>query len=310
MRKTKVNMIIDIHTHSGINLWRYIKGYPDALASLETLNSHRKNNGVDYCVVMPEVNTLYYDPYKLVKERQLEAIYIGDFPFHIENNYILNLCQPSDYLLPFVNFQPNDCVEKQTKWIENLYTTYKLYGVKIHTWAMHCTLKDLMNSIDLFDFLSDKGLPVMLHGEVRDEKAFNIRELEALLNTYPKVHFCVAHLGMFGTAFYDLFKSAPENLFADISPFRSLCLNASKGVYPINKIITADYNNSFSVFEKYVSINLDHLLFGSDFPYCSQGYNEEIQFVKELPPHVVQKVCYRNSLNYLRLDLPGNLNSI
>lgn len=290
---------IDVHTHIGLNAWKYTKFSPDSITTLNDLMSQAKNF-VDIVVVLPEVTTLYYHPRILVKTLELVPSGICDFPYHIENEYVLAVCKNIPECLPFLNFSPIERIDEQIQWIKKQTENVPFLGLKLHSLAAHCCLADVKERADkLLDFAAEACIPVLLHGEVRYPEHFNISDLKDLLDKYENINFCIAHLCMFSQEFFELFTEQRPNLYTDMSPFYRLCHAAYVGEYPKQRIQSLNYDDPLAVFHRYYSVNPEHVLFGTDYPYCPEGYQKEASFLDLLDENIRLQISSVNTIRYL-----------
>jgi predicted TIM-barrel fold metal-dependent hydrolase len=317
--------LIDSHTHVGISRKFYLqKGYPYAL-SLEDLLIRMDVLGIDYNVVFPFVDSVFYK-----EELRSSVIETTDkycqFPYEMENANLLNeinevFKDSRQKVLPFLMFDPSRETERQAAFMKELAEKYPVYGLKTATTYIQAFINDLENKGKaILDFVRKNNLPIIFHSAVHpDDPWASVYDIVDFAERHPDIRVCIAHSARFVEPVLE--KAAKlNNCFVDLSAFIIHCELArqdSPAVAEQSKRFSGDYHNPLSVMTDLAKTYPDTLIWGSDTPfyywiqkyYSADGtliednlrcsFNEEKKLLDELAEDIKYKIAYENSLRFI-----------
>ena len=291
--------IVDCHTHSGamdINNF-YNKKYP-AMYDVRQLESVMKEKKIDYTITFPMPSTLYYNVNSYWRCGTYSPTGICDFPFAIENEYMLSEIQYFEMknILPFLSFSLNEKISNQCRYIRKCYCEFKygIYGLKYHSKADQNSLIDLMDKgKEILELLIDLNIPLLFHCETNGISS-PVRVFD-LVEKYPKLRISLAHYAGMNADFfreYDEYIKTERNIFFDTAPSLCMCKrysksNNCKGLLPLNFEDAKMVNRYF--LDKYPN----YVLWGSDSPWLFSDnllsksediveYDDELMLRKQL----------------------------
>jgi hypothetical protein len=146
----------------------------------------------------------------------------------------------------------------------------------------------------LYERLEAEGRWLMLHaGTMPYRDAWTgARFVRAVLERFPRLRLCVAHMGAFETeAFLGLTEAFP-GLYLDTT--MALAPAAAPYVGPA----------ALGISTEQILRHQDRILFGSDFPLIPYDYEEERRWARarRLPAAVQRKIFHDNAARFLGLD--------
>ena len=306
-------MIIDVHTHIGVNLKRLFNGLYPPLQAIKDLLIKMDLAGIDYAVSFPFGASLYDDP-----RDYNENIPIGimDFPYQIENRMVLDHAKNlgEGRILPFISIDPKRKVVEQIKQIERWQKNYKIFGIKVHTKSTNTKGNELINS-PFLDMFRENSWPMLFHSYLQ-EVAHPLPILEFALRN-PDINVCIAHMGGGIKKFFDeLEKTNPENLFIDLSPFLANCndipFDAKKRGY---EILDLNYKKPFEALKRLVDQFGKYIVFGSDEPFTTYinpiepsleirgTLTQEVELIEKLPKGKFKIIAETNPMKFLGVKL-------
>ena len=327
VQKTLENkkVVIDGHSHIGISPKFYYQGGIPYALSLEDMIIRMKILDIDYSVVFPMVESLYYK-LNLESDKVETTTQYSQFPYEFENRSLLNEIyeiypQYSSKFLPFFMFDPSREAEKQASFMEELSDKYSVFGLKTATTYIQSFVKDLEGKgRPILDFVYKKNLPVLFHSSVHPQDPWaSVYDIVDFAERHPHIRICLAHSARFTKPVLD--KAAKlDNCFVDVSAFIIHCKLAvqnSLAVATEDVRFPGDYNNPASVLSDLIKNYPDIILWGSDTPfykwiqryYLADGtlheerlecnYDEEAKLLHSFPDEIKYKIAYTNVLKFV-----------
>ena len=306
-------MIIDVHTHIGVNLKRLFSGLYPPIQAIKDLLIKMDIAGVNYSVSFPFESSLYDDP-----RDYYENIPTGlmEFPYQIENQVVLDHVKNlgEGRILPFISIDPKRKVREQLTQIKTWVKKYKIYGVKVHTKSTKTKGSELINSPFLKE-IRRNNWPMLFHSYMQDV-AHPLPILEFALKN-SDIRVCVAHMGGGIKDFYDeLIITKPKNLFIDLSPFlangKDLPFDSKTRGY---EILDLDYEEPIKALRELIYRFGDYIVFGSDEPFTTyinpiepslehrSTLTEEVDLIKKLSKPEFKMMAETNPKRFLGVKL-------
>ena len=304
-----VKGIVDCHTHSGaidINNYYHMK-YP-AMNDVMNLNNLLIDNNVDYAITFPMPSTIYYNVKRYWAERVFVESGMSDFPFAIENSYLLVEISfwNCDNILPFLSFSLNDKIKEQLIYLETTFEKYNYYGLKYHSKVDQNAFESLLKKGRSFlDFLIEKNIPLIFH--VETSGISSPMGVFSLANLYPQLRISLAHYAGMNKEFfreYDDYLKSNCNIFFDTAPSLCMC-RRYLSIYPNESIISLDYSRPDKVNEYFLGKYVNTILWGTDAPWLFSAdlYNNEniehISYIEEMALYKELRkrgYCYKESV--------------
>ncbi|MEA3304324.1 MAG: amidohydrolase family protein [Patescibacteria group bacterium] len=299
-------MIIDIHTHNGVN-WK--KAYEGRFPSSSNIEMHKqilKDIRIDIAISFPFGHALYFD---FTNKDRLQPSGFDNFPYHKENIDHLKQCLlfGEGRIIPFVNICPGEKEDQQIELIQS--HAHEIYGIKFHTTLTQKTSKDLENS-GFLQLAQEHDWGILLHSD--NTEYGDPCAIYDLAERNPENRFLVAHMGADCNAefFTKLRNKRLPNLFIDCSPWFGIV--AYNNHFKSDKSLPEDWNSDpYKLFEKFADEFSDILCFGTDSPFTTEHlpsenltvqstYQENIDLLNHIQdPEKRDAVAYKNSLRFL-----------
>jgi predicted TIM-barrel fold metal-dependent hydrolase len=320
--------IIDIHTHSGINVAAFIKGEYPYCQSVEGLRYRQKLCGVDFTVTFPSSSQGYFDLHRLVAdgvavpaERPFSPV-----PYQLENRLlfteIYGHCKDSsDRLMPFVMIDPGREVAAQIKALEELESEYPIYGIKVAPVQCQIPVTALLEEgRELMAFAAERDLPMLFHVTVHAEEQYSqASDTFRVIERYPMIRYCLAHCIGFDR---ELLERAGDmsNVWVDTSALKIQVQATHENqefMAPPGERFDWDYSDHRSVMRSLVERFPETIVWGSDSPaytYISrrlqgegtyfefrlQGtYEDEKAALDALPEDLKNRAGTENAIDFL-----------
>jgi predicted TIM-barrel fold metal-dependent hydrolase len=310
---------IDCHTHSGGFVLQHLQKcyYPTALSSASLY--HVIQGQVDYAIVFPFPSAIFFKN-SIHAKYALSPSGMDDFPFHLENKYLLEEISYFDIksFLPFLCFSLHDKVKEQASFIRKCCEQYYVYGLKYHPMFEQIDPIQIDRlGQDIIAVAQDFHLPIIIHsGREKPSLPSSILVLAKRLST---ITFSVAHAGWFSQSFIQqLIDDTPSNVFFDVSPisvlFKSILERINNGTEkPCTRL---DYTSQKNFIETILAIDeiKDKVLFGTDTPFNNATlrfdtinkngqlldvYSRDISFLRSLNSTSVEKIAVINPRSFL-----------
>ena len=323
-------MIIDCHSHVGVDLLMYLRGefpYGQHLISMVT---EGRALGVDRWMVFPMVTNLSLD---LKKLRKGKISYPGfeRVPYAFENHRLLHeiyelFPDAGRFTLPLVMVDPMRETAGQAVALRKLRRQFPFYGLKIQSTLTQADINCLQKQGRVFIELAEEwNLPFLIHSSVDPaDKWAQAKDILRIAEANPRVRFCLAHSCRFDRECLDRVQELPNTWF-DCSAHRIHCMAAVQNlpaVAPRKCRIPADYTKPERVLRDLTDAYPDKLMWGSDAPFYSyvgrlgkavyslvSTYPDEVAALKAQKKHVIQRIAEKNALEFLRLKDERILNA-
>jgi predicted TIM-barrel fold metal-dependent hydrolase len=136
-----------------------------------------------------------------------------------------------------------------------------------------------------------EGLVFVLHAGTlpyRDEFT-GLAQVRRVLERFPRLRVCVAHMGCFEHAGFLALSAAHEHVYLD----------TTMALAPIARRYVG--GDPAAITTEQILRHQDRILFGSDFPLIPYDYDEERRWALDrgLPADVCRKIFYANALRFL-----------
>lgn len=284
------NGYIDCHTHCGVDYRNlYLSRYPLSQCVTQ-LNECLLDAGISYAITFPMPNTLYFDIRKQFDLRLYAKSNLCDFPFQIENNYMINEIEHFSYshILPFLSFSLQCEVDKQIRFIDSCMRETAIYGLKFHPYNDCMSIMELEKHEDFLNFIEEHNLPIICHTGI-DNVSDPSHVLKFAYN-HPKIRICAAHFANCNQNFFSAIEMEfPENLFLDIAPLITLC-ERCKSLE--NHVSYWDYANPINFIKQIYQMYPQNIIWGTDHPWT---YNHKLKNSKSK-----QMVTYKMEVDILK----------
>ncbi|SEW23134.1 amidohydrolase family protein [Natrinema salifodinae] len=212
------------------------------------------------------------------------------------NAWLLDRAAESDRLVPFATVHPDD--EDVAGVVREAFEG-GARGLKIHCPVQECRPAESRLEPAL-EVAADYDRPITYHGGTapmfEDSPYVGADAFAELLDSYPELRVCCAHMGTYETEAFLEFAREYENVYLDTTFAMSTAAEETMGFDPSS---IAD--------ETLVELS-DSIMYGSDFPNIPYPYREERAelLARDLPRETARDLFYRTAVEYLGLDdLPG-----
>jgi len=292
-------MLIDVHTHIGLDLGFMLRGWWPYASTAVDLIGHMNAEGVDRAVCFPFGLPSAFDPYAFA-DRQAVELLPGRVPFDRENALLLqeiDRLQLGDRLSALAMFDPSRQVDEQ---IENLTPLIgRISGLKVQATIIESPIAALLNvGRPLMDFAKAHDLPVLMHTSVIEVDIWSqVSDCLEVAAANPTVRFNLAHSLRFNERHL---RDAADttNVWVDCSAHLAHCDGAAMEqtyVASRNDRVDADYTRPADVLKAIFDILPQRYMWGSDNPFMSwaddtiasiHSYAEEVDVLQALPAHI------------------------
>ena len=216
--------IFDIHSHAGADNGNIMLTHYPTVQSVKDLALKLKLSNVDYAVTFPCATAYYYYNLKAFKDRYDLIVDASEsFPYEMANKGLVYEVEAfgRDKILPFATILPGVDEDSQYDFLKDLAEQGILFGLKMHTLAIHKSALDLIGT-RFMDLLGDYDLPILFHlGPDSDSDAMKVIQLA---EEYPEVRMCIAHAADCRVDVFErLQRGDLPNVFLDTSPFITMC---------------------------------------------------------------------------------------
>lgn len=318
---TTSELIIDAHSHVGVELYRYVRDEYPYSQDLRTLFTHADRTGVSGCIVFPCVSYQAMDLQQLRESRVVLGSPLDDLPYGRENRRLLkeiyeyfpSLAQRS---IPFVNVDPLRKVREQVANLRTLHAEYPFYGLKIQPFAIQAPILSLLDAgAALVDFAREYDLPFIIHSSIDEGDSYSrCADILTVAERHPDLRFCLAHSCRFHRPSLDRVASL-NNTWFDCSAHGIHCQLAATNhgvVATSGQRFESDYRSPGRVLDDLAKAYPNKMLWGSDSPghsYASSfggislslwsSYDLEVGYLREVSDHLRAGIAGRNALAYL-----------
>jgi predicted TIM-barrel fold metal-dependent hydrolase len=287
----------DVHTHVGVDLGFYLRGWWPYSCTTQDLLQHLDANGIDRAVCFSFTFPSAFDAYAFADRGKIELL-PGRVPFDRENALLVQEAQRIDLgrrLLPFAMFDPARCVSQQLQLIEPLVG--RIAGLKVQATTVESPIRALLDGgRDLMAFAEQHDLPVLMHTAVYANDPWSqVTDCLAVAEAYPRVRFNLAHSLRFHAEYLRRAAQLP-NVWVDSAAHLAHCQIARDPDCPYlaraAERVSADCHQPADVLLAIREILGDRFMWGSDNPYMSWtddsirvlfSYADEVAVVAGLP---------------------------
>jgi predicted TIM-barrel fold metal-dependent hydrolase len=317
-------MLIDCHTHVGIELGQYLTGGFPYGQHLNDLVSEGGSYGINRWIVFPMVTHLAQNIAALREGNVIAEGAIEAVPYAWENRRLMSeiytlFHEAGRATLPFAMFDPARKAKEQGQALRALREEYSFFGLKTQTTMLQSPIKTLLAEGRVFlELAQEWNLPLLIHSSVHpgDEWA-QASDILDVAEQWPQVRFCLAHSCRFDRICLDRVAALP-NCWFDCSAHGIHCVLATQDspvVTPAERRFDSDYTRPGQVLCDMAAAYGDKLMWGSDAPYYSfasraadsiisllSTYGAEVKYFDELPPAARQRAGCDNTLAFLGID--------
>lgn len=320
-------MLIDCHTHVGVELGQYLSGGFPYGQHLSDLVRQGRACGVDRWIVFPMVTHLAQNISALRMGKVEAQGALESVPYAWENRRLMSEIHhlfPDEgrAALPLAMFDPAREVEAQIKALRALRQDYRFYGLKTQPTMLQSPITALHQAGRAFlELASEEELPILVHSSVRPDDVWaQASDILGVAEKWPNVRFCLAHSCRFDRQCLDRVAALP-NCWFDCSAHGIHCVLATRDnptVAPKNRRFDSDYARPEVVLLDLARAYPDKLMWGSDAPYYSfasrvepkngvraaliSSYEAEASYLHALPESERARVGSRNTLNWLGVE--------
>lgn len=314
-------LLIDCHTHVGVDPAFYIKGHFPYAQDFRGLVEQAGRNGVQRLVTFPFVAYLGWDgleisvpqngtdflvPYAFENRRMLEEIF--------ELNPDL-----ASVALPFAIVDPSRRQREQCEVLRGLFQQYPIRGIKIQATMIEAPIRDLLGEGScLVDLAAEWNVPMLIHSSIAPEDVWSqAGDILDIAEARPDVRFCLAHSCRFHLPSLDRLGRLP-NTWVDCSAHAIHCdaVEANLGIVAVRgERLEADYSRPDAVMKALHDLLPERLMWGSDAPFYSyagahsdgtlrlfSSYEREIAALGALSDSERLAVTHDNTLRFLGLS--------
>jgi predicted TIM-barrel fold metal-dependent hydrolase len=266
-------LLYDVHTHVGLDLGFYLRGWWPYASTAQDLLTHMDANGIDRAVCFPFGLPSAFDPHVFAQAGKVK-LQPNRAPFDAENALLrqeLDRLDPDARLLQFAMFDPTRAVSEQVQNLEPLLG--KISGLKTQTTILESPILRLLDEgKPLMELAREHKLPVLFHTSVAPHDAWaQVTDCLAIAEAYPEVRFNLAHSMRFDRECLKRARQLP-NVWVDCSAHLAHCSLArenSPAIAPKDRRVEADFSNPVNALEAVIDILGDRCLWGSDNPFMS-----------------------------------------
>ena len=208
------------------------------------------------------------------------------------NDWLLGQARSSDRLIPFATVHPDD---EHVDAVVRAAFDAGARGLKIHCPVQECAPADPRLEPAL-EVVAAVDVPVTLHGGTapmfEDSPYVGAAAFEELVDSYPEVRVCCAHMGTYEVERFLELARDHENVYLDTTFAMSTAAEETMGFDPAS---IPD--------ETFVELS-DSIMYGSDFPNIPYPYREERRNLleRDLPEETCRDLFYRTAADYLGLE--------
>lgn len=271
-------MLIDCHTHVGIELGQYLTGGFPYGQHLSDLVREGRSCGVDRFLVFPMVTHLAQNIGALRQSRVSADDALEQVPYAWENRRLMSEVHhlfPDEgrAALPLAMFDPAREVEAQVAALRELRGSYRFYALKTQPTMLQAPISALHGVGRAFlELANEWDLPLLIHSSVRaDDLWAQASDILDVAEKWPGVRFCLAHSCRFDRVCLDRV-AALDNCWFDCSAHGIHCLLAARDnptVAPPERRFESDYTRPEMVLRDLAEAYPGKMMWGSDAPYYS-----------------------------------------
>lgn len=300
-------MRIDCHTHAtGLALHNLFHGRYPTGQSVRDLVLKMDRSRVDLAVCFPICSPLYFDDDAL-RRGTLEPGGVEQFPFELLNRqHLLEVVTfGSGRVLPFAGIAPAHEVAQQAAELDRL--SFGWFGLKHHTRATGSPANDLIGS-PFVAFAHRQNIPILVHTNPNPDWT-HARHVLAAAQAHPEVRFCIAHAADFDAEILRAVSSV-ANVYVDVSPLQSLCVDIGRLEDPSPLLPGLDLSDPPAVLADLHAALPHRLLWGTDEPWTAisgpagepltaYDYADEVSVLEQVGAEVRQAICFENPVRWL-----------
>jgi len=279
-------LLIDCHTHIGVDSLFYFKGSFPYAQDFRALVQQAKLSQIDRLVVFPFVTYFGWQGLRSPVEDQEINLAV---PYEYENRrmfdeiYDLN-ADIAEAAIPFAMFDPARQQEEQVAALRKLAQDYPIKGLKTQPTIIQAPIRELLEKGRcLMDLAEELDLPVLIHSSIIPVDLWSqASDILDVVETWPNVRFCVAHSCRFDLPSIQRLGTLP-NAWMDCSAHCIHCdlaVDESHVVAPPDRRMVADYSRPDLVMKALYDLVPHQLIWGSDAPYYSYAARHDGQTLR------------------------------
>ena len=317
MTQPSDSLLIDVHTHVGVDLSIYLGGHFPYGLDWPSLVEQGTQAGIGKFVVFPMVTHLGLN---LAESREGRFTTEGAWekiPYAYENRRLMTEIEKlfpelSHRALPLWMLDPSREAKGQGEALRTLHQEFRCSGLKVQATMIRSFIKDLLGSGEcLLDLAEEKNWPVLIHTSVHPEDPWSpVADILEIARRRPGIRFNLAHSCRFDRPALEEIATLPNTWF-DCSAHIIHCQLAtenSPAVAGPDRRFVSDYRNPSGVLADLAQSYPQKLMWGSDAPfhsYCDDNfqlvssYPAEAQALHQLDKATVQRIASTNILAFL-----------
>ncbi len=309
--------LIDVHTHVGVDILFYLRGYFPYCQDWPTLLLKGETAGISRFVVFPAVSHLALNVAELREGRVTHEGGIESVPYALENRRLMieivrRFPERAHAAFPLWMIDPSRSQAAQVEALRRLNEEFPCSGLKIQATVIQSYIKDLLGPGScLLDLAEERNWPVLIHTSVHpDDPWSQVADILDVVRARPRLRFNLAHSCRFDRPALDEIAELP-NAWFDCSAHRIHCQTAvmnSPSIAVKERRFETDYRDPVKVLADLAEAYPHKLMWGSDAPFDSyvdddftlhSSYKEEADALHALGETVKSRIAIANSLDFL-----------
>lgn len=320
VKRTPTEGLIDGHTHIGVDVLFYLRGYYPYAQDWPTLVSKGAENGISNFVVFPTVSNLSLNISDMQAGRISDVGGLESVPYAFENRRHMveierRFPELSQAALPLWLIDPSRKQTEQAQALRSLNDEFRCSGLKIQATVIESFVCDLLTSGEvLLDLAAEKNWPILIHTSINPIDIWSqVADILAVVKARPGIRFCLAHSCRFDEPGLEEVASL-DNAWFDCSAHRIHCQLAVQNhpaVAAAGRRLVADYRDPAQVLALMAEKYPTKLIWGSDAPFESyvdddfdlrSTYQQEADALHQLDLQVRMQIASANTQAFLGLS--------
>lgn len=312
--------LIDGHTHVGVDLLFYLRGYYPYAQDWPSLVAKGQTSGIARFVVFPMVSHLGLNVADLREGRISGSGGLEGVPYAYENRRLMveltrRFPEHAEAALPLWMIDPSRSQAAQVEALRKLHEEFPCSGLKIQATVIQSFIADLLGTgACLLDLAEEKNWPVLIHTSVHPEDPWSrVEDILAVAKARPRLRFNLAHSCRFDLAALEEVASLP-NTWSDCSAHRIHCHTAVRNapnIAPPERRFPTDYRDPVQVLGDLAAKYPSKVIWGSDAPFdcyvddefdLRSTYQEEADVLHQLGEETKRRIGMKNTLDFLGIS--------
>lgn len=303
-------MIYDVHSHIGVDLGFYLRGWWPYAATAQDLLQHMDAHGIDRAVAFPFALPSAFDPYSFADHGRVR-LRRGRVPFDRENLALRSeLCRidADRRILMLAMFDPSRKPDRQVAALEKLFASEeargRVVGLKVQATILESPIAALLKEGRvIMQFAEARRLPVLIHTSIiASDRWSPASACLDVAEAYPKARFNLAHSLRFHRPSIER-AAKIANVWVDCGAHLGHCQLARENhpaVARKSERLDANYAAPTQLLEAMAAALPGRFMWGSDNPYMSwcddtiravYSYRQEAAALHALPAAVKRRIA-------------------